>query len=322
MSTMDLFEDGFPHSTREGYEAGCRGSACLGKLENGFSCSEAAVRYAGDYGYRKRVEAGMTPAEIADADAADRAAAAPAGKAKAKAKPSLKERAERAATAPFPAAERERVIAPKPVPADVTSVVEVAVIDAAAVGGPEEVALGALVDEGLSRAGAAVSAAVDDLVAESVKPKRGRAPGSIEHGTAYGYQRGCRDGLVCPKNADGVSCHEAYRAYQRDYAERRRAAGGVLGSRKGMRRTDRIEVAAEVVEPVPVEADVVLPPSRAVLLPTVDELQSDLAARDARIAELEEQLVAARAAAWSTLIEKAGVNGSTVLRVEVLGAVA
>lgn len=71
MSGLDLFEEGFPHSTREGYDRGCRGHACPGLLENGFSCADANVRHHGDYAYLKRVEAGLSPAEIAAADRAE-----------------------------------------------------------------------------------------------------------------------------------------------------------------------------------------------------------------------------------------------------------
>lgn len=64
MSGADLFEDGFPHSTKEGYRAGCRGRACPGVAENGISCAEAYSRYQGDYGFKKRVDAGMSASEI------------------------------------------------------------------------------------------------------------------------------------------------------------------------------------------------------------------------------------------------------------------
>jgi hypothetical protein len=63
-SSYDLYEDGFPHSTVAGHERGCRGSACPGKLEYGFSCSEAVTRTAGDWAFGKLVAAGKTPAEI------------------------------------------------------------------------------------------------------------------------------------------------------------------------------------------------------------------------------------------------------------------
>ncbi|MCU1418701.1 MAG: hypothetical protein JWP32_2875 [Schumannella sp.] len=70
MSGADLYEDGFPHSTKEGYDAGCRGSGCPGALDHGFSCAQAFQRFNGDYGYRKKVEAGMSPSEIVAAEGA------------------------------------------------------------------------------------------------------------------------------------------------------------------------------------------------------------------------------------------------------------
>lgn len=284
MSTIDLFEDGFPHSTREGYDRGCRGGACPGKLENGFSCSEAHVRYAGDYGYRKLVDGGATPAEIAAAEAPAPAPAAP--------KPMAKQRAE----TPRPAAavvERDAVG---------QALVAAAVVQAEAEKAARVIAEEAVpVDVTPPPAAVAVEAAASRVV---------------EHGTTRGYARGCRTDEACPGGADGRTCRAANAAYQRDYAARRAENGGrPLGSTRGLRKGETVAPAPAVGEPVVEEQ---LPPSRVVLVPTVDELQSDLAARDARIAELEEQLVAARAAAWSTLIERAGVTGATLLKIEVL----
>lgn len=64
MSGADLYEDGFPHSTVEGYNRGCRGNACPGLLENGISCAQTFSRFNGDYGFRKKVGAGMSASEI------------------------------------------------------------------------------------------------------------------------------------------------------------------------------------------------------------------------------------------------------------------
>lgn len=79
MSGADLLEDGFPHGTREGYERGCRGAACPGREEFGLTCEQARTRYAGDFGYRRLVDAGKSPVEIVAADRVrqeqDRAAA-------------------------------------------------------------------------------------------------------------------------------------------------------------------------------------------------------------------------------------------------------
>lgn len=57
MSGLDLLEDGFPHGTVEGHRLGCKGSICA-RNEIGDTCSQAAIRYAGDWEYRKAVDAG------------------------------------------------------------------------------------------------------------------------------------------------------------------------------------------------------------------------------------------------------------------------
>ncbi len=61
MSSMDLYEDGFPHGTKEGFERGCRGGACPNKLEGEMICRDAAMRYARDYAYRRAIDNGETP---------------------------------------------------------------------------------------------------------------------------------------------------------------------------------------------------------------------------------------------------------------------
>lgn len=84
MSTLDLMEDGFPHGTRAGYQQGCHSKgACMGPLDGLMTCVEANMRYASDFGYRKKVDAGVTPQQIAEADKAAKTAskvqAKPAG---------------------------------------------------------------------------------------------------------------------------------------------------------------------------------------------------------------------------------------------------
>jgi len=64
VSGLDIYEDGFPHSTKEGYARGCKGGSCPGIVDYGFSCRQAEVRYHGDYAFAKLVDAGKTPAEI------------------------------------------------------------------------------------------------------------------------------------------------------------------------------------------------------------------------------------------------------------------
>jgi hypothetical protein len=54
-----------PHSTIEGYAAGCKGRICPGKELFGWSCAESQQRFNGDYQWRRWVLAGMGPVEIA-----------------------------------------------------------------------------------------------------------------------------------------------------------------------------------------------------------------------------------------------------------------
>lgn len=61
----DLWEDGYPHGTVEGFLDGCRGSVCPGETDWGMSCKRAKLLAAGDYRYKKLVADGRTPAEIA-----------------------------------------------------------------------------------------------------------------------------------------------------------------------------------------------------------------------------------------------------------------
>jgi hypothetical protein len=77
MSGADLLEDGFPHSTPQGYKAGCQGRSCPGTADNGISCADSFARYQGDYGFRKKVDAGMSPKEIVAAERAATTVAAP-----------------------------------------------------------------------------------------------------------------------------------------------------------------------------------------------------------------------------------------------------
>lgn len=48
MSAADLYVDGFPHGTPQGFEQGCRGGACPAKVERGISCRDAKTRAAWD----------------------------------------------------------------------------------------------------------------------------------------------------------------------------------------------------------------------------------------------------------------------------------
>ena len=67
MSSSDLFVEGFPHGTPQGYDDGCRGGACPAGIEYGLSCKLAKQKSRGDYQYQQLVKKGATVAEIADA---------------------------------------------------------------------------------------------------------------------------------------------------------------------------------------------------------------------------------------------------------------
>ncbi|WP_291053661.1 hypothetical protein [Herbiconiux sp.] len=84
---MDLYEDGFPHGTKAGYERGCKGGACPNAFEGLTICRDAFMRYNRDYAYRKAVDAGETPPPEFPAKAA--ASKAPRGEVRVFAEPTV-----------------------------------------------------------------------------------------------------------------------------------------------------------------------------------------------------------------------------------------
>lgn len=69
MTAEILFDARFPHGSPQGFRDGCTGSACPSVMP----CHAVYVRYQGDFVFRRRMDSGLTLAEIADAEAADRA---------------------------------------------------------------------------------------------------------------------------------------------------------------------------------------------------------------------------------------------------------
>lgn len=114
MSAADRLEDGFPHGTREGYDQGCRGSHCPAVDDGFLSCAQARTRYQSDYAYRKRTDAGLSPAQLAEVD--EREAAEQRARLAAA-------RANRVASAPEP-----ELVADEPVEVDAAEAVEVPAI--------------------------------------------------------------------------------------------------------------------------------------------------------------------------------------------------
>jgi hypothetical protein len=71
VNAYDRAEDGFPHGTPDGYRAGCRGGVCPAPMP----CRDVYTRHCGDYGFRRRFDAGVPLAEIVAQDAAEQAGA-------------------------------------------------------------------------------------------------------------------------------------------------------------------------------------------------------------------------------------------------------
>lgn len=88
-----------------------------------------------------------------------------------------------------------------------------------------------------------------------------------------------------------------------------------MGPTTGLKRGEKVPVPGFAAEPT-AGAVTKVDASPVVLVPSVEELQADLAARDARIAELEVLLTNARAG--STSMATVQVPGSVTLRIEVL----
>lgn len=64
MSSEILHDQGFPHGTVDGFTLGCRGSRCPSPV----ACVDVQRLYAGDWAFRRQINAGMTPAQIVAAE--------------------------------------------------------------------------------------------------------------------------------------------------------------------------------------------------------------------------------------------------------------
>lgn len=64
--------NGVRHGTLDGYAAGCRARlSCPARHAVGLSCLEVGIRYAGDWPFRRLVDAGLDPAEASARIAAE-----------------------------------------------------------------------------------------------------------------------------------------------------------------------------------------------------------------------------------------------------------
>lgn len=68
MSAFDQLDDSFPHGSVDGHRAGCRGRICPAPV----SCADVYRRYCGDYSFRRRIDAGVTAAEIFESEREER----------------------------------------------------------------------------------------------------------------------------------------------------------------------------------------------------------------------------------------------------------
>lgn len=90
-ATLDILDDAFPHGTPHGFASGCRGAGCPALI----SCRDVRTRYAGDWGFKRLIDARVSLEEILARDAAaregirerDRSAARAQRRAEAGAKP-------------------------------------------------------------------------------------------------------------------------------------------------------------------------------------------------------------------------------------------
>lgn len=77
MSAFDRLDDSFPHGTVDGYRRGCRGSVCPAPLP----CRDVYTRAAGDFGFARKLAAGVPLAVILEEEQAAARAAAEAERA-------------------------------------------------------------------------------------------------------------------------------------------------------------------------------------------------------------------------------------------------
>jgi len=235
-----LFDPEFPHGTVQGFNEGCRGSQCPAPVE----CRTVHMRYSGDYGFRKRIDAGMSVSEIVEIEAAavaeGAALVAAARRAEREAERVAKPRAKRAARKPH----MERITAEQREQRRVERYerkrVERAVLTAERRAARETVVAARLSARAIEREAARTERAAERAeratltaaqraqdraakteerriaVAEKLAARALlRTPKPIIHGTNAGFARGCR----CEP------CVQAHRAYHREYSARRRSEG-------------------------------------------------------------------------------------------------
>ena len=193
--TLDQNSADYPHGTLEGVQGGCKSSQCTAVMK----CREVRIRYAGDFGFKKHMDAGLSAAEFValELEAAQVVRAVRVPRPKAVRKVTVprvfktdSDRADEEALRVLVMAERKAVRLAKR---------EAVIAERAAF----------TLEERAKRA-----AARAEVVAERKAARRALRPLSpVPHGSAAGYARKCR----CEP------CKDAYRASQRVYRAKARA---------------------------------------------------------------------------------------------------
>jgi hypothetical protein len=212
------------HGTPQGCNEGCRGANCAHHGTNLMTCTEASIRYAGDYQYRKQVDAGTATAakEVFAKPVKVKAVRTPAVSAPKPVKPPK----------PVKVAKPKPVKPPKPARASRTP-------KPANAAAPRKYKANreprVLAEKPHGTTQAQRRACTGDCPNEepcSVKNMRIRNEHKAlrkikpfpegKHGTLAGYSDGCHKASPCPGGADGLTCTQAAVKYQLSAAHRRR----------------------------------------------------------------------------------------------------
>jgi hypothetical protein len=221
MSILKLIEDGFEHGTVRGFAEGCRGAHCPSEV----SCRTVHMRYSGDYSFRKRIDAGMTVAEILELEASEAvvgaalvAAAKHAAREAERARPVKAPRVAREPRQPrqprepraprMSAEQREAKLAEQLAAREQRKAKRAA--ERAALRLERETSTA---EERAQRAIERAAEREAKLTEKRAAREALRSPKPITHGTNAGYARGCQCG----------PCTDAHRSYHREYSARRRA---------------------------------------------------------------------------------------------------
>ena len=204
MSTADMLEDTFPHGTMKGYRQGCKTGHCPAPI----TCSQVRTRYASDYGFRKRVDAGWTVAELAAWDAEQAAAVVEA------------EKAAKAAEKRARQAENSRVHRARKSPSGVGGAGRPWTLEE--LGRLREMNAAGDTDYDIADAIGRPRKSVQTKRSALDLP-RNKKRRVIHHGTRGGYDMGCRDDS-CPETP---SCGTVGRAYYRELSAKHRRLKGV-----------------------------------------------------------------------------------------------